>query len=73
MSSVVPCYNELDTIQIIADAVKKCPYQNKEIIIVDDCPTDGTREKIKMENESIVDKVIYHEQNQGKGAALRTP
>lgn len=72
LSIVIPCYNELKTIETVVDAVRNCPYQNKEIIVVDDYSTDGTREKIKTKIESIVDKVIYHEQNQGKGAALRT-
>jgi glycosyltransferase involved in cell wall biosynthesis len=72
LSIVIPCYNELKTIETVVDAVRNCPYQNKEIIVVDDYSTDGTREKIKTKIESIVDKVIYHDQNQGKGAALRT-
>lgn len=72
LSIVIPCYNELKTIETVVDAVRNCPYKNKEIIVVDDYSTDGTREKIKTKIESIVDKVIYHDQNQGKGAALRT-
>ena len=72
LSIVIPCYNELKTIEAIVKAVKNCPYPNKEIIIVDDYSIDGTREKLQTKIESIVDKVIYHEQNQGKGAALRT-
>lgn len=44
----------------------------KEIIVVDDCSKDGTRDILKNEIESLVDKVVYHEVNQGKGAALRT-
>ena len=72
LSTVIPCYNELTTIESIVDAVKHCPYPSKEIIIVDDHSTDGTREKIQAKIESMVDKVIYHERNQGKGAALRT-
>lgn len=72
LSIVIPCYNELTTIESIVDAVKHCPYPSKEIIIVDDHSTDGTREKIQAKIESMVDKVIYHERNQGKGAALRT-
>jgi len=72
LSIIVPCYNELKTIEPIVEAIKNCPYSNKEIIIVDDYSIDGTREKLQIKIESIVDKVIYHEQNQGKGAALRT-
>jgi glycosyltransferase involved in cell wall biosynthesis len=72
LSIIMPCYNEINTINTIVEAVNNMPYQNKEIIIVDDCSTDGTREKLKNRIESSVDKVIYHDYNQGKGAALRS-
>jgi len=72
LSFVLPCYNEVDTIEHIIEAVKNCPYVNKEVIVVDDCSTDGTREKLQCQLENVVDKVIYHDHNQGKGAALRT-
>jgi glycosyltransferase involved in cell wall biosynthesis len=69
---VIPCYNEKHTIQDIVTAVKNSPIPNKEIIIVDDFSTDGTREVLKTQIASQVDKILYHEVNQGKGAALRT-
>ena len=72
LSIVMPCYNEVETIESIVKAVKSCPYQSKEIILVDDCSTDGTREKLRDNIEDLVDKVLYHDRNQGKGAALRT-
>ena len=74
LTVVIPCYNELQTIDRIIDAVRQSTYSNKEIIVVDDCSVDGTREKLKQEIEPSgrVDRVIYHERNQGKGAALRT-
>jgi len=72
LSVIVPCYNEVDTIAQIIDAIKASPIQNCEIIIVDDCSTDGTRELLQQELGSQVDQVIYHTQNKGKGAALRT-
>jgi glycosyltransferase involved in cell wall biosynthesis len=74
LSVVIPCYNEIGTIDGIIDAVNNSPYRDKEIIIVDDCSSDGTREKLKDEIEPSgrVAKVLYHEVNQGKGAALRT-
>jgi glycosyltransferase involved in cell wall biosynthesis len=74
LSIIIPCYNELLTIDEIIDAVNAAPYSNKEIIIVDDCSTDGTRDKLKEEIESSgrVDMVLYHKVNQGKGASLRT-
>lgn len=72
LSVVIPCYNEINTIHELVNLVKASPYPDKEIIVVDDCSTDGTREVLKDSIESKVDTVIYHEVNQGKGAALRT-
>lgn len=72
LSIVIPCYNELKTIETIVAAVKESPVPDKEIIIVDDFSTDGTRDLLKEKVEPLVDKVIYHPVNQGKGAALRT-
>jgi glycosyltransferase involved in cell wall biosynthesis len=74
LSIIIPCYNELNTIDAIIDAVNAAPYPDKEIIIVDDCSKDGTRDKLKnsIENSGRVSQVLYHDVNQGKGAALRT-
>ncbi len=72
LSVVIPCYNELETLDEIINAVEKSPHFEKEIIIVDDYSTDGTRKKLKNEMEQRVSKVLYHDVNKGKGAALRT-
>ena len=72
LSVVVPCYNERATIHSIVKALKAAPVGDMEIIIVDDCSTDGTREILAKEIEPLVSKVIYHDINQGKGAALRS-
>jgi len=74
LSVVIPCFNEISTIGKIIEAVRNSPYPNKEIIIIDDCSTDGTREKLRNEFEGsgLVSKILYHERNRGKGAALRT-
>jgi glycosyltransferase involved in cell wall biosynthesis len=74
LSIIIPCYNEVNTIDAIIDAVNAAPYPNKEIIIVDDCSKDGTRNKLKndIEPSGRVSQVLYHEINHGKGAALRT-
>jgi glycosyltransferase involved in cell wall biosynthesis len=71
LSVIIPCFNELNTLDNIVTAVENSPYPDKEIIIVDDCSTDGTRDKLKKEMEKRVFKVLYHEINKGKGAALR--
>lgn len=72
LSVIIPCYNECKTIRAIVDAVRAAPYPDKEIIIVDDCSQDGTRDILKIEIASLVDQILYHDVNQGKGAALRT-
>ncbi|EPG64698.1 glycosyltransferase family 2 protein [Leptospira wolffii] len=73
LSIVIPCYNEKHTIKNILETVKKVPYKNKEIILVDDFSTDGTRELLQTAPfKKLVDQLVFHEQNQGKGAALRT-
>ena len=72
LSVVIPCYNEKSTIRDIVDAVRQCPVKDKEIIIVDDFSTDGTRDILKGEIDGKLARVVYHQFNQGKGAALRT-
>jgi glycosyltransferase involved in cell wall biosynthesis len=72
LSVIIPCYNEKNTIRGIVDAVRAAPYEHKEIIIVDDCSKDGTRDILRDDITSLVDLILYHETNQGKGAALRT-
>ena len=71
LSIVIPCYNEKDTIQKILERVNTSPL-DKEIIIVDDGSTDGTREILATQIAPQVDQIIFHEHNQGKGAALRS-
>ena len=73
LSIIIPCYNEIETIDRIVDAVVAAPYPDKEIIIVDDCSHDGTRERLQtaIEPSGRVHKVLYHAVNQGKGAAVR--
>src|SRR5208337_1137421 len=63
-----------ETIDRIIEAVRGSPHADTEIIVVDDCSVDGTREKLRsaIETSGRVDRVIYHDRNQGKGAALRT-
>lgn len=72
ISVVIAVYNEVRTIREILRRVQSVPLE-KEIIIVDDCSTDGTVALLK-EIDSVYDnvKVFYHDRNRGKGAALRT-
>ena len=74
LSIVIPVYNEAATIARIVATVRAVDVgMEKEILLVDDCSRDGTREVLeKMERESPDLRVRYHAENQGKGAALRT-
>ena len=72
LTVVIPCYNEAKTIRLIVDRVRAAPVADKEIIIVDDCSRDGTRDLLRTQIAPLVSKILYHEVNQGKGAALRT-
>ncbi|MEM8549337.1 MAG: glycosyltransferase family 2 protein [Verrucomicrobiota bacterium] len=74
LTVVVPCYNERETILPILAAIKKSPVfpeHKLELIVVDDCSSDGTREVLQKKADTY-DKLLMHEINMGKGAALRT-
>jgi glycosyltransferase involved in cell wall biosynthesis len=72
LSIIIPCYNEAKTIRTIVDRVRAAPVQDKEIIVVDDGSSDGTRDLLRAHITPLVAMIIYHEINQGKGAAVRT-
>lgn len=73
LSIVIPCYNEMETIEDLISRVLdvKLAHWDKEIIVVDDGSKDGTRDKLK-ELEPKLGQLIFHEQNTGKGGALKT-
>lgn len=71
LTVIIPVFNEVQTVQTIVDRLRKTGLP-LEIILVDDGSTDGTRAELKrLESEQRV-RVCFHEQNQGKGAAIRT-
>lgn len=72
LSVIIPCFNEKTTLLPLIQSVKGSPVENLEIILVDDGSVDGTRELIRSHIEDTVDRVIYHEENRGKGAAIRS-
>ena len=73
VSIVIPIYNEKETLcEIVARVRAVDGLDIKEIILVDDCSTDGTRDLMRAEFEEPLFKKCYHAVNQGKGAALRT-
>ncbi|MEO0190075.1 MAG: glycosyltransferase family 2 protein [candidate division WOR-3 bacterium] len=68
LSIIIPVYNEMDDFERLIQVVKSVDVK-KEIIIVDDYSTDGTRNYLKKITDA---KVIFHEKNMGKGSAIRT-
>jgi len=72
LSVVIPTYNEKASILTVIARVKDAPINlRREIIVVDDCSTDGTRELLGRIDDAAV-HVLFHERNRGKGAAIRT-
>jgi glycosyltransferase involved in cell wall biosynthesis len=74
LSIIVPVYNEKGTIHEILQRVRAVPLQgiDKEIIVVDDCSTDGTRDLLTQETLAADTRVFHHPVNKGKGAAIQT-
>ena len=71
LSVIIPCYNEFDSIEEVVKSVIEVIGNEGEIVIVDDCSTDGTRDLLKNSIDGKLASVIYQDVNQGKGAALR--
>lgn len=72
LSILIPCFNERETINEILSRVEACAHQPKEIIVIDDYSTDGTRDILSKRSSRDSERIIFHEKNQGKGAALKT-
>jgi len=77
LSVLVPVYNEVATVRVLLERVRAVRYP-KEIIVVDDCSKDGTRAVLEEFQRATPDTpdnklvLVMHEENQGKGAAIRT-
>ena len=71
LSVVIPVYNEVKTVATVVGKVRGCGLPT-EIILVDDGSTDGTRELLDSWRDQKDLKIVFHERNQGKGAALKT-
>ena len=71
LSIVIPIYNERETLETLIAKVNVVDY-DKEILLIDDFSSDGTREVLKKYENKENFQVLYHDHNQGKGAALRT-
>ena len=71
VSIIIPCYNEHKTIDQIVNKILSQNKIEKEIIIIDDCSTDGTKEILQKNINSKVDKIIYNKKNFGKGFCIK--
>lgn len=72
LTIIIPVLNEVNTIEKIIEQINETDFISKQIIVVDDYSTDGTRDLIKKKIFNKVDKVIYHNKNFGKGYAIRS-
>lgn len=72
VSIIIPVFNEINTLNAILEKVEQASFSalDKEIILVDDCSNDGTTNLLRELSSKY--KVLFHEKNQGKGAAIRT-
>jgi glycosyltransferase involved in cell wall biosynthesis len=71
LSVVIPCYNEAGTIGSVLERVRKSGMSPLEVVVVDDCSTDGTRELVSGPLSEHIDTLVLQPKNSGKGAALR--
>ena len=71
LSIIIPCFNEIKTIDEIINKIKKAYKEQHEIIIIDDFSTDGSREKLKGDFSLNFDHVIFNEKNYGKGFSIK--
>ena len=72
LTVIIPVYNEIKSLEKIIDKISKIDFIKIQIILVDDCSSDGTKELINLKLIEKVDKVIFHEKNLGKGAAIKS-
>ena len=70
LTIIIPAYNEINTLQVLIDKIDNLDI-NKQVILIDDGSTDGTNE-LALENKDKIDKIIVHEKNKGKGAAIKS-
>jgi len=72
VSIVIPCFNECETIETVIKRVHASSYPNKQIIVIDDASSDGTANLLNGVLADLIDVLLQHDKNQGKGAALHT-
>jgi len=72
LSVVIPCFNEVGTIEVLIEKVRQAPIASKQIVVIDDASTDGSRELLLSLPSSDDLLILLHSVNQGKGAAIAT-
>ncbi len=71
ISIIIPCFNEEKTISLVINKILTNYPGEKEIIVIDDCSNDKTREILKSDLENKIDKLIFNDKNYGKGFSIR--
>ncbi len=71
LSIIIPCYNECKTIEAIINKIKNLNNYEKEIIVIDDCSNDGTKEILEKVKQDNIQKLIFNEKNNGKGFCVK--
>ena len=71
ISIIIPCFNEEKTILLVINKILSNYHGEKEIIVIDDCSNDKTREILKSDLENKIDKLIFNEKNYGKGFSIK--
>src|SRR3954471_10365680 len=71
VSVVIPCFNERNTIAQVVRNVRTCGIDDLELIVVDDCSSDGTADLLRSELAVSIDRTFFQPHNRGKGASLR--
>ena len=71
LSIIIPCYNECNTIQSILLKIEEVKNYQKEIIIIDDCSNDGTKEILENFDQNDLQKIIFNDKNYGKGFCIK--
>ena len=69
LSVIVPCFNEINTLEKVISKIQNSPVDSKEIIIIDDFSSDGSRQFLQNINSKNI-KTIFHDRNRGKGASI---
>ena len=71
ISIIIPCYNEQNTISLVIDKILSSYTGEKQIIVIDDCSNDKTREILNSDLKNKIDKIILNDKNYGKGFSIR--